>query len=450
MNWLLGLASPWGYILVFLLAAGESAAFIGLFLPGEAAMILGGVIVYQGRAELGPMLAVGCLGAIVGDSVGYWIGRRFGPALRKGPLGRRVGEERWDRASAYLRRRGGRAVFFGRFVGVLRALLPALAGSAGIPYRTFLPFSIAGGVTWVTAFVLLGYVAGGSYHIVERWAGRASLVLLALVVIIGLFVLGGRWAAHHVNELRARSARFLERPRVRKQRERYDRQISFLQRRFDPTARYGLYLTAGLVFSTVTAAIFGVVLEDIVASGERPFFDTRLLLFFRDHRTPALNDAMRAITTLGGSAFVAVVLAVATVVAYIRTREPRWAAFFTATTIGAIALPHIVKVLVARPRPDFDPLIEVGGYAFPSGHATAAAAMCCALAFYTASGMSWKARVWIWTAAGAIAFIVGLTRVYLGVHWPTDVIGGLALGAFWTLVTGTATSLLADRRQARG
>ena len=284
-------------------------------------MILGGVIVYQGRAELGPMLAVGCLGAIVGDSVGYWIGRRFGPALRKGPLGRRVGEERWDRASAYLRRRGGRAVFFGRFVGVLRALLPALAGSAGIPYRTFLPFSIAGGVTWVTAFVLLGYVAGGSYHIVERWAGRASLVLLALVVIIGLFVLGGRWAAHHVNELRARSARFLERPRVRKQRERYDRQISFLQRRFDPTARYGLYLTAGLVFSTVTAAIFGVVLEDIVASGERPFFDTRLLLFFRDHRTPALNDAMRAITTLGGSAFVAVVLAVATVVAYIRTRR---------------------------------------------------------------------------------------------------------------------------------
>lgn len=450
MNWLLGLASPWGYILVFLLAAGESAAFIGLFLPGEAAMILGGVIVYQGRAELGLMLVVGCLGAIVGDSAGYWIGRRFGPALRNGPLGRRVGEERWDRASAYLRRRGGRAVFFGRFVGVLRALLPALAGSAGIPYRTFLPFSIAGGVTWVTAFVSLGYIAGGSYHIVERWAGRASLVVLALVVIIGLFVLGGRWAAHHVNELRARSARFLERPRVRKQRERYDRQISFLVRRFDPTARYGLYLTAGLVFSTAAAAVFGAVLEDIVASGERPFFDTRLLLFFSDHRTPALNDAMRAMTTLGGSAFVVVVLAVASVVAYIRTRETRWAAFFTATTIGAIALPKIVKVLVARPRPDFDPLVEVGGYAFPSGHATAAAAMCCALAFYVGSGRSWKARVWIWTAAGAVAFLVGLTRVYLGVHWPTDVIGGLALGAFWTLVTGTATSLLADRRQARG
>jgi undecaprenyl-diphosphatase len=275
-------------------------------------------------------------------------------------------------------------------------------------------------------------------------------VLLALVVIIGLFVLGGRWAARHINELRARSAKFLERPRVRKQRERYDRQISFLMRRFDPTARYGLYLTAGLVFSTLTAAIFGVVLEDIVAPGDRPFFDTRLLLFFRDHRTPALNDAMRALTTLGGSAFVAVVLAVAAVVAYIRTRETRWAAFFTATTIGAIALPKIVKVLVARPRPDFDPLVEVGGYAFPSGHATAAAAMCCALAFYMGSGRSLKARVWIWTAAGAIAFIVGLTRVYLGVHWPTDVIGGLALGAFWTLITGTATSLLADRRQARG
>ncbi len=449
MNWLLGLASPWGYVLVFLLAAGESAAFIGLFLPGEAAMILGGVLVYQGGAELPMMLAIGCVGAIVGDSVGYWIGRRFGATLQKGPLGRRGGEERWERAAGYLRRRGGRAVFFGRFVGVLRALLPALAGSAGIPYRTFLPFSIAGGIVWVTAFITLGYIAGGSYHVVERWAGRASLVLLALAVIIGLFVLAGRWAGRHLPELRRRRDDFLERPVVRRQRERYDRQISFLLRRFDPTARYGLYLTAGLLLSAGAAAIFGAVLDDVLGPRERAFFDAPLLLFFQDHREPLLNDAMKAMTTPGGSAFVAVVLSVAAAVAYIRTRETRWPAFFTATTVGAIALPKIVKVLVMRPRPSFDPLIDVAGFAFPSGHATAAAAMCCALAYFVSRGKTWPVRVWIWTGAGVVAFIVGLTRVYLGVHWPTDVIGGLALGAFWTLVTGTATTLLADRRQGR-
>ena len=449
MNWLLGLASPWGYVLVFLLAVGESAAFIGLFLPGEAAMILGGVLVYEDRAELPLMLVVGCVGAILGDSIGFWIGRRFEPTIKKGPLRRRVGDERWERAAEFLRKRGGRAVFFGRFVGVLRALLPTLAGSAGVSYRTFLPFSIAGAVSWVVTFILLGYVAGGSYHVVERWAGRASLVLLALAVIIGLFVVAGRWAARHLVELRRRRDELLERPKVRRQRERYDRQISFLLRRFDPTARYGFYLTVGLLLSAAAAAIFGAVLDDVAGPQERTFFDAPLVLFFEDHREPLLNDAMRAMTTPGGSAFVAVVLGVAAVVAYVRTRETRWPAFFTATTVGAIALPKIVKVLVARPRPSFDPLVDVGGFAFPSGHATAAAAMCCALAYYLSSGRTWQATVWIWTAAGAVAFIVGLTRVYLGVHWPTDVIGGLALGAFWTLVTGTATTLLADRRQGR-
>src|SRR5918996_1676252 len=181
MSSLLELASPWAYLIIGALAAAEASAFVGLFIPGEAAMLLGGVLVFQGRLSLGWMLVAGCLGAVAGDSIGFEIGRHFGPRLERSRLGRHIGQDRWERARAYVRRRGGRAIFFGRFVGVLRALVPAVAGTAGIPYKTFFAFNVAGGVIWASAFILLGVAAGGSYRIVEAWAGRASLVLGVVV-----------------------------------------------------------------------------------------------------------------------------------------------------------------------------------------------------------------------------------------------------------------------------
>lgn len=173
------------YVLVGLLAMAESGFFVGVVVPGETAMILGGVLVSQGHADLGWMLAAASLGGVVGDSISYEIGRRFGPRLMTTRLGRRVGEERWDRARDYVKARGGRAVFFGRFVGVLRALVPAMAGWAAMPYRSFLGFNVAGGVIWATGSIMIGVVAGRSWELVEAWVGQAS-VIVAIGVVVGL------------------------------------------------------------------------------------------------------------------------------------------------------------------------------------------------------------------------------------------------------------------------
>src|SRR5919204_6294921 len=189
------LASPWAYVVLALLAAAESAAFVGLAIPGETAMLLGGFLAFQGRVSLPVMMAAGAVGAIVGDSIGYQIGRVFGEPLKRSRLGRRVGEGRWARGEAYLRDKGGHAVFLGRFVGLLRALVPALAGMARMPYRTFLPWNAAGGGIWGPGVVLLGYLAGGSYRRVEQLAGRASLLLVAVLLLVATVVLGARWVA---------------------------------------------------------------------------------------------------------------------------------------------------------------------------------------------------------------------------------------------------------------
>src|SRR4029453_18804431 len=111
-------------------------------------------------ASLPAVLAAAVAGAIIGDSVGYLVGRRWGRRLLDGSVGRLVRREHLDRAERYLAERGGPAVFFGRFTAALRALIPGLAGMAGLQYRTFALYNAVGGAIWASGFVLLGYVAG--------------------------------------------------------------------------------------------------------------------------------------------------------------------------------------------------------------------------------------------------------------------------------------------------
>ena len=186
MTWLfdtiLHLAGPLVLVVVFALPALEASTLLGIVVPGELALVLGGVVAHQGRVPLWAAVVAGASGAVVGDSVGYAVGRRVGERLLV-HLPRRLVEPRQvERATALVRRLGGRAVLVGRFTAVLRALVPGLAGVAGVPYRTFAVWNLAGGVLWATGFVLLGFAAGPAWRTAEGVAGRAGLVLLGTIV----------------------------------------------------------------------------------------------------------------------------------------------------------------------------------------------------------------------------------------------------------------------------
>ena len=171
-----------------LLVFAEDAIFVGFVVPGETAAVLAGVGAGLGHVPLALSVAVVVGAAIVGDSVGYEVGRRyFGPrVLDRGLFGRH--QHRVERARALLRRRGGPAVFLGRFTAFFRAVMPALAGAARMRYRTFLLWNAVGGLVWGTIFVVLGYVAGASYQQVERQVGRGVAVVVATVVVVALVV----------------------------------------------------------------------------------------------------------------------------------------------------------------------------------------------------------------------------------------------------------------------
>jgi membrane protein DedA with SNARE-associated domain len=181
LSQLLGLHGVVVFLVVAALVFAEDALFVGFVLPGETAAVLGGVAASVGHVSLPVMVLVVIAAAIVGDSVGYEVGKRLGPRLLRSRLLRRRAQ-RLDQARQFLARRGGAAVFLGRFTAFFRAVMPALAGVAEMPYRRFLVFNAAGGIVWGTGAVVLGYLAGSSYAVIEKTAGRAASVVALLLV----------------------------------------------------------------------------------------------------------------------------------------------------------------------------------------------------------------------------------------------------------------------------
>lgn len=178
--WLLTAAG----LLVFV----EDAIFVGFVVPGETAAVLAGVGSSAGNVPLAAALAVVIIAAIAGDSVGYEVGKQF---FNRALIKLRFLEKhhaRIESAQDFLRRRGGAAVFIGRFTAFFRAMMPALAGASGMPYRRFLPWNAAGGIVWGGVFVTLGYLAGNSYHHLEKIVGRGFAIGVAVIIVGAIIV----------------------------------------------------------------------------------------------------------------------------------------------------------------------------------------------------------------------------------------------------------------------
>ena len=180
--------SGWGaYLVIAALVFGETAVFVGFVLPGEIAVVLGGVLASRGHLSLPLLIVIVVIAAITGPIVGYEIGRRMGDRLFEARgLGKVQGG--MHKARRFLRERGGVAVLAGRFVAIVRALMPAAAGAAGVRYRSFTLHNILGGVIWGVGYSLLGYLAGSAYAVVARRVGTGLAVAVAAVILAAVAV----------------------------------------------------------------------------------------------------------------------------------------------------------------------------------------------------------------------------------------------------------------------
>jgi membrane protein DedA with SNARE-associated domain len=434
----------WTYLAVGLFAFLETGAFVGLVAPGESIVIVGGVIAGQGEISLLLLIGIVWVAAILGDTTSFYIGRRLGRdfMLRHGPK-LKITEERLEQVEGYFHRHGGKTILIGRFIGLVRALAPFIAGSSRLPYRRFLPFSVVGTGLWATIFCVLGYIFYRSFDRVAAIAGQATLAFGVTVAVIAGGVLA--WRRLRNEEERRKLAAWIERqaerpllrPLAALLRPVWRRllrpawnavapRLRFLWGRITP-GDLGLELTTALAFAGVGAYVF--VLYVVVLSGDlgpTPL-DTELIDLTRDMRGDAGVEVAKAISWFGSPwVFFTLVLVSAVVLAF--QRQPYAVA---ALVIGAVVLYvalQVTKGALDRPRPAGS-LVDTEGSAFPSGHAVYSTAwvMVAAITVYLRPALVRGAL--LFGASIVLAGAVGLSRIYLNAHWWSDVAGGWALGS---------------------
>ena len=433
-DWILSLDGWVALTIVFLVPALESSAFLGFVFPGEIAVLLGGVLASHGQVPLPAVIVAAVAGAIVGDTIGYFVGRRWGHQILRG-AGRRVPflrhriDDHLESARAYLKRRGGVAVFLGRFTAALRVMVPGLAGMAEMSYGKFAFYNVLGGAVWGTAFVLLGYFAGATWQRVAGDAGKIGLGLLILVVV-GL--VAGR-VLRNVREHGERFPDWLARlAPVARVRGRFPRPSAWLAGRVDTESPRGFVLSVVVLAGLIFGWIFVGLTQDVLANEEAVRSDPGVMRFVVAHRAVWATTFMRGVTWLGSNAVLVTLVALLGAYLLLRSKDWRPVVLLVAALAGANAWYHVIKPLVGRERPPATlHLTTVSGFAFPSGHATAAIAVWGAAAVVLSAGSTsgWKAATWV--VSGVIVMLVAVSRVYLGVHWWTDVVGGMALGGVW-------------------
>jgi len=447
---------PWTYAFVGVAAFLETGAFVGLVAPGETTVIVGGVIAGQGEVDLLPMIGLVWAAAVLGDTASFYIGRRLGRGflLRHGPKVK-IDEERLERVESYFERHGGKTILIGRFIGLVRALSPFVAGSSGLAFRRFFPYSVIGCGLWGTLFTLLGFIFYRSFDQVAAIAGQAAL---GFAVSVG-FIVGVVVAYRRLRdpEQRRRLAAWAERqaqrpalrPLVAALRPVWRRAIApvvailrprlyLLSDRVTPGG-LGLELTTVAAIAGVGAYVFTLYTSIVTGdTGSVTAGDRELLNLATDLRSDTAADVAEVVTSLGSFTFVAALVFAVGIVLIARARFVALGGLIVGSLLILFAV-DIAKDAVDRPRPS-NPLIPTRGSSFPSGHA-AYSTIWVGVALVIARAAPGLARdAALVGVAVLVAVAIGLSRVYLRVHYWSDVAAGWGLGA--AILGGVATTAL--------
>jgi len=422
----------WTYALVGVIAFAETGAFIGLIAPGEFTVLLGGVIAGQGTINIFVLIAIVWACTLSGDSLSFFLGRRLGRnfMIKHGPRFR-ITPERLAQVDKHFEKRGGSTVLVGRFVGFVRPIAPFIAGTSGMAYKRFLPYSVVGTGIWGPGLCVLGYIFWQSFDQVTKIAGRATLVFTVLVAIgVGVWQLRKRLRDP---EQRARIMGWLERQGERP----LLRPVAAMVRVAAPRARFlverltpgalGLEFTSALAVTGV--AVYTFVAYTVTFAGDPNLLtpaDSSLLDLADRTKSSTIVDIVKVYTDLGSLPVTGTFVLIGAIALGVRRRPVELIGLVAGFIVLVIAI-HVTKGAIDRPRPSGS-LIDTVGSSFPSGHSgysTAYVAMA-VIGWRVVPGFARRALVVL--AAVLLAASIGLSRIYLRAHYWSDVAGGWALG----------------------
>lgn len=439
----------WTYLAVGLMAFLETGAFLGFIAPGETAVIVGGLVAGQGEISLLALIAIVWVCCVAGDLTAFQIGRRLG---RQWLLSRgarlQITEERLETVESFLAKRGAVFIVFGRFLGLVRPLIPFTAGASNMPLKRFLPYDVLAAGLWSITFCTLGFLFWRSIDQLTTYVSRGLFAFGTLVVVIGGIV-----TLVHLRrspEARAKVRDFIdehdEEPgwkHVAKiARPVWHVLLSPAAKGADVAARFtadrvtpgnlGLELTSLLTLALVGSFSFFLI-GDAILNNPEPRIDRVAADIAERLHNEMLIDIARVVTDIGSSPVTAVLTVAAAIFALARRR---WidAVALVVGWLLVFAAVHSAKLAYDRERPA-DAFTNTYNAAFPSGHMAYAIALIAIATVLVRAGVGWAVRIALVTVAVILAVIVGITRVYLRAHFLTDVLGGAALAiAIWAIV----------------
>ncbi|MHC8303274.1 bifunctional DedA family/phosphatase PAP2 family protein [Pseudomonas sp. ZS1P83] len=369
----------WLAVTVFIVACVECLAIAGLIVPGTVLLFAVAVLAGSGALSLGETLLLGFLGGVLGDIISYFLGRHFHQNIRRLP-GLRHHPEWIAGAEAYFQRYGIASLLVGRFIGPLRPMLPMVAGMFDMPFPRFAAVSLLAAAGWSVAYLLPGWATGAAIRLPlpEGFWPEAGIVAGSIAVMLGLSV------------------------------------TSSLRRH-----RKAAVLITGMSFLILAGLFIGY--PHLTA------LDQGVMALVQEHRSPMLDEAAVVFTLIGEFRNMFMFSALLTGLLLL-TRQWRQAVFAGSTMLCTALGNTVTKHFFARVRPEVlsDPLTS---YSMPSGHASGSFALFLTLAVLAGRGQPPRMRL-TWLLLGCLpALAISLSRVYLGAHWPTDVVAGAMLAA---------------------
>ncbi len=412
---------------IFLIAFCDALVIVGIVVPALPLLFAVGALVGLGHVSGPYALACATLGAFIGDGLSYWVGSRWGPQLRsRWPFSR---YPQWlDRGEALFRRHGSMSIAIARFVGAVRPFVPAIAGMLHMPMRRYALPSLAACLVWSLAFLAPGWALGKSYDAVAAVADRLAIVLAALVLTIGLVwatvLYTWRWFAAHADNLLARALYWT---RHHPHLGRYAAALIDPNRPESPSLLMLAVCLLGISWAWFT------LLASLLASGGPLAIDHTIHEFMWGLRNPLADRMMAGLASVGDAAVLGPAAAVA--LAYLLWRK-RWmaAAHWLAALVFGLTLTSLLEAAIDMPRPPTAP----AGFGFPSVAVTMCTIVFGFFAVLIARELPGRTRVWPYLLAGVVTTAVAFARLYLGAHWPSDLVGGTLFGILWLLILGIA------------
>jgi len=436
----------WTYVLVGVMAFLETGAFVGLIAPGEFTILVGGVVAGQGRIDVLALIGLVWVCAVAGDLTSYALGRRLGRGFmeRHGPRVK-ITHERLEQVEKFFDKHGGKAILIGRFVGLVRAIAPFLAGSSRMPLRRFVPYDVVGAGLWGTTFVVLGYVFWQSFDQVAAIAKQGALALgLAIALGFGI-VLAIRWLRVEDNRRRAHDW-IGEQPLLRwtlPLARRIRGPLEFAWNRLTP-GDLGLELTTLLMAGGIGWFVF-VGYWHILTIKRFTLGDLRAQKIADSLRDGTVVAVAKVVTALGALPVTGALALATAAFLLLRRRITEGLALIIGMGL-TVAVVHWAKAAVDRPRP-LHPLVGTTDQSYPSGHSAYAIVWLVVAVAIGRQFPTWKGRAAVVTAATALVVVIGVTRIYLRAHFFSDVIGGYGLACGLFALTGIAALVVSHLRQ---